>query len=329
MATPQRPSTLPAPRAGGVCRALARRLGWELGRLCAHTPFAWRHGLAQRVADDFLQRPSPQQHHLLTNLRLCFPDMTNQARDELARLNATETVLAAMNQYRCWSLSAAQMRDQVVVDNLSLMHRLRREGPLLLVCPHFLGMEFAVTRLGLEGLMTVVYDRHAQADYERWRQRMRGRLGPCDFIPVGAPLRPLLRGLQRGTPALLLPDLDMRQPQGNFFSPFFGIPAATVRTTAWCVAKTAATVVPVSVRREQGDRFVATLHEPVSQLNADINLGTHRIHAAIEGLVRATPAQYWWAQPRFATRPPGEPDLYASAAAAAGTPAAATHLATR
>lgn len=309
-----------------VWRALTRRLGWELGRLCGHTPFAWRHGLAQRVADDFLQRPSPQRHYLLTNMRLCFPELPGQQREELARLNATETVLAALNQYRCWALSAAQMRQHVVVDNLSLLHRLRREGPLLMMCPHFLGMEFAVTRLGLEGLMTVVYDRHAQADYERWRQRMRGRLGPCHFIPVGAPLRPLLRGLQAGTPALLLPDLDMRQPHGNFFSPFFGIAAATVRTTAWCAAKGGATVVPVSVRREQGDHFVATLHEPVSGLGADINAGTHRINAVIEALVRATPAQYWWAQPRFATRPSGEADLYASAVNPA--PAAATHLAT-
>jgi hypothetical protein len=35
--------------------------------------------------------------------------------------------------------------------------------------------------------------------------------------------------------------------------------------------------------------------------------------------VRAAPSQYWWAQPRFATRPPGQPPLYGQDSAASGT----------
>jgi Kdo2-lipid IVA lauroyltransferase/acyltransferase len=302
----------PAPRAP-VLAGLRRRAGWEAARLWGRMPFAWRHATARRVGDFFLQQPSLDREFLLTNLTLCFPELSPAQREELARVNATEMVLAAMNQYRCWALSAAQMRAHVSVDNLSLVHTLRRHGPLMMLCPHFLGMEFAVTRLGLEGLMSVVYDRSRQADFEVWRQKMRARLGPCQFIPVGAPMRPLLRGLQTGTPALLLPDLDMG-PHGAVFAPFFGIPAATVRTAAWCAAKTGAAVLPVSVQRVQGDEFLATVHAPITGLGFDVDAGTHRINASIEALVRAAPSQYWWAQPRFATRPAGEAALYSAAA---------------
>ncbi len=302
-----------------------RRWGWHAARLWGRMPFAWRFAVARRLGDWFLRLDSVERDYLLTNLGLCFADLTATQRDELARLNAVETVLAAMNQYRCWALSLAQIRRDVSIENVATLHAASQRGPVVVICPHFLGAEFAIFRLGIEfasmrpgldGRMNVVYDPSREPDFEAWRQSMRLRLGPCHFTAAGASLRPLLRGLQNGTPVVLLPDLDMG-PEGSVFVPFFGVEAATVRTAAWCAAKTGASIVPVSIRRLGGDRFVATVQPPVQQLGSDINDGTRRISAAIEAMVREAPHTYWWAQARFATRPRGEPPLYGGAATAA------------
>ena len=69
-------------------------------------------------------------------------------------------------------------------------------------------------------------------------------------------------------------------------------------------------VLPVSVRRSTAGQFVATLHEPLAGLTHDVVAGTHRVNEATEALVRAAPARYDWAQPRFATRRGGEPALH-------------------
>jgi Kdo2-lipid IVA lauroyltransferase/acyltransferase len=298
-----------------------RRWGWQLGRLWGRMPFAWRLATARRLAGWFLRLPSVERDHLLTNLRLCFADLTATQRDELARVNALETVLAAMNQYRLWALSLSQIRRDVSIQNAATLHAACQRGPVIVVCPHFLGAEFAIFRLGIEfdsmrpgldGRMNVVYEPYPEPDFEAWRQRMRLRLGPCQFTAVGAPLRPLLRGLQGGTPVVLLPDLDMG-PTGALFVPFFGVPAATVRTAAWCAAKTGASVIPVSIHRTTGDHFVLTVQPAVQQLGSDIDDGTRRISAAIETLVREAPHLYWWAQPRFATRPAGQTSPYGHA----------------
>jgi Kdo2-lipid IVA lauroyltransferase/acyltransferase len=325
MDTPTSQADAGSPR---LLRAEAGRFwrpwGWQAARLWGRMPFAWRLAVARRLGDWFLRLESVERDYLLTNLSLCFADLTATQRDELARLNTVETVLAAMNQYRCWALSLSQIRRDVCLENVATLHEASQRGPVVVVCPHFLGAEFAIFRLGIEfasmrpglaGMMNVVYDPSREPDFEAWRQAMRLRLGPCQFTAAGNSLRPLLRGLQNRTPVVLLPDLDMG-PQGSVFVPFFGVEAATVRTAAWCAAKTGASIIPVSIRRTAGDHFVATVQPPVQQLGSDINDGTRRISAAIETMVREAPHLYWWAQARFATRPGGEPAFYGAAATA-------------
>jgi Kdo2-lipid IVA lauroyltransferase/acyltransferase len=326
MDTLSRQAPVGSPRARSKASSFWSRLGWQLARMWGRMPFAWRLATSRQLAHWFLRLASVERDYLLTNLRLCFPDMAAHQREELARLNALETVLAAMNQYRCWALSLSQIRRDVSIQNVAALHDASLRGPVIVVCPHFLGAEFAVFRLGIEfadmglgpdGAMNVVYDPYREPDFDAWRQGMRLRLGPCRFTAVGAPLRPLLRGLQNRTPVVLLPDLDMGSA-GSVFVPFFGVQAATVRTAAWCAAKTGASVVPVSIRRTTGDRFLLTVQPAVQQLSSDLDDSTQRINAAIETMVREAPHMYWWSQPRFATRPAGQSSPYVQAGPTSG-----------
>ena len=253
--------------------------------------------------------PSPGLELLLTNLQLCLPEWSPAERVALFTGNATETMFAFVDQFRCWSLSERELRAEVSIENLSNLELARRRGPVVLLCPHFLGAEFAVHRIALETGVAVVYTAAPHPLFDALRLRARERFGLYRFIRYGDSMLPLVREMRRHTPVLLMSDLDLGAP-GSIFSPFFGQPAATTTGPARRAARFGATIIPVSVKRIEGGRYITTLYPPVEGMDADIEAGTARINAVIERLVRDNPFQYWWSQPRFARRPEGVPPVY-------------------
>jgi Kdo2-lipid IVA lauroyltransferase/acyltransferase len=290
--------------------ALRSRLAWALACRSARLPMGWRWALAERLGRNSLESNAVTAEVMRANLALCFPQWSALQCQEMLRINARETFFAAIDQFRSWALTREQLIEQVAVDNIGLLRDLRGQGPVVFLCPHFLGMEFACQRLGLEISCMLLYGPSPRPDFDALRQRARARFGTAQMVTMGSPMISVLRRLRAGTPLLLLPDLDLG-PRGSVFCSFFGQQACTNRTAAWAAARTGAAVVPLSVRRtEGGGRYVLTFHTPVTNLDSDIDAGTQRINATIEALVRNNPQQYWWAQPRFATRPPGEMSLY-------------------
>jgi Kdo2-lipid IVA lauroyltransferase/acyltransferase len=289
--------------------AVRTRLAWALACRGARLPMDWRWALAERLGRASLESNAVTAEVTGANLALCFPQWSAQQCQDMLRANASETFFSAIDQFRSWTLTREQLLEQVTVDNIALLRDLKGQGPVVFLCPHFLGMEFACQRLGLEISCMLLYGPSPRPDFDALRQRARARFGTAQMVAMGSPMISVLRRLRAGTPLLLLPDLDLG-PRGSVFCSFFGQQACTNRTAAWAAARTGATVVPLSVRRAEGGRYALTLHPPVAGLDGDIDAGTQRINATIEALVRNNPQQYWWAQPRFATRPPGEMSLY-------------------
>ena len=302
----------PQPPPSGLAIPFVPRVAWRLAGLASRLPFRWRWRLAQHLAERSMSGPSPGLELLLSNLQLCLPDWSPEQRVDLFTGNATETIFAFLDQFRCWSLSERELRAEVSIENLSILESARRSGPVVLICPHFLGAEFAGHRIGLETRGALVYTAAPHPTFDALRQRARERFGTCRSIRLGGSMLPLVREMRRNQPVLLLPDLDFGAP-GSIFTPFFGQPAATTTGPAWCAARFGATIVPVSVRRIDGGPYITTLHPPVEGMGSDIEAGTARINAVIEALVRDNPVQYWWSQPRFARRPEGAAAVYSPA----------------
>jgi Kdo2-lipid IVA lauroyltransferase/acyltransferase len=288
---------------------MGSRLAWALACGGARLPFGVRWALAERMARALLRADTPPAELMRTNLALCFPQWSEQQRQDMLRANASEMFFAAIDQFRSWCLTREQLVKQVAVENIALLLQLRHRGPLVFLCPHFLAMEFACQRLGLEIGCMLLYRPSPLPDFEALRQRARMRFGTAQMVALGSPMVGVVRRLRAGTPLLMLPDLDLGA-KSDIFCSFFGQQASTNRTAAWCAARTGAAVVPLSVRRAEGGRYVLSVHPPITGLNGDIDAGTQRINTTIEALVRHDPQQYWWAQPRFATRPPGALPLY-------------------
>jgi len=182
--------------------------------------------------------------------------------------------------------------------------------PVILLAPHFIGLNMGGIRVAYQFPGTAsVYSRQKNPVLDRIFLKARSRFGAPRLVSRQEGLRSIIRVIKSGKPFYFLPDMDFG-PRDAIFSPFFGVPAATITTLPRLAKLTGAAVMPL-VTRQVGEGYVARLYPawkdyPSGDLEADVR----RMNAFIEDRVREMPEQYFWAHKRFKTRPPGEPSPY-------------------
>ncbi|HUP28919.1 MAG TPA: lipid A biosynthesis acyltransferase, partial [Usitatibacter sp.] len=182
--------------------------------------------------------------------------------------------------------------------------------PVIAMAPHFIGLNMGGIRVAYEYPGTAsVYSRQKNPVLERIFLKARTRFGNPHLVSRQEGLRSIVRAIKGGKPFYFLPDMDFGI-RDAIFSPFFGVPTATITALPRLAKLTGARVIPV-ITRQEGDHYVARFYPawedyPTGDLEADVR----RMNAFIEDRVREMPEQYFWAHKRFKTRPPGEPSPY-------------------
>jgi KDO2-lipid IV(A) lauroyltransferase len=243
------------------------------------------------------------------NLALCFPGMPEHERVAMARRhfrllgrNALELSLLV------WG-SEKQLLQLVRIENIELLHA-ERGKPLIVFAPHFIGLNMGGVRVAHELPRSgSIYSRQKNPVLDRifWRARM--RFGEPVLVSRQEGLRGAIRILRSGKAFYFLPDMDFGR-RDAIFTPFFGVPAATITALPRLARLGRAAVMPI-VTRQEGDGYVARIYPKWEDYpTGDIETDVRRMNAFIEERIREMPAQYFWAHKRFKTRPPGEPSPY-------------------
>lgn len=249
------------------------------------------------------------------NLKLCFPDLPVSGIDALARRHFQLLGQSVVDRGLCWFGSRQAILDTVRISGLERLETLlRNETPIILLAPHFIGLDAAATRLTLFlNESATLYTPQSDPDVDRLVREGRGRFNQVHLISRKDGVRGLIRHLRRGIPVYYLPDMDFGR-QGAIFPPFFGVPAATLTTTAQIAGAWKAAVVPIVSRLDPDTGlYHVDVLEPLDAFPGDDNLeaATARLNLLIESWVRPDPAQYYWVHRRFKTRPVlGEPKFY-------------------
>jgi len=247
---------------------------------------------------------------VLTNLRLCFPDLREAQRVQLARNHFAVFTRSLLEHGILWWGSRERVLGMVRVEGLE--HWLAvRERPVIWLSPHFVGLDMGGIRLTAEFPLVSVYSKQKNPAFDAVLLHGRTRLGPTELYSRQDGIRPVAKAIKKGLPFYYLPDMDFGE-RDSMFVPFFGVPAATITGLARIAAMTGAVVVPaVTTQLPGGDGYVLRFypawdHYPGGDLAAD----TRRMNAFIEERVREMPEQYYWLHKRFKTRPPGEQKIY-------------------
>ena len=241
------------------------------------------------------------------NLEKCFPHMHTAERERLARAAFRAFCRGFVDRAVMWWAPPERLKRMVRVAGLE---HLDAAGPrVVLLAPHFAGVEAAGIRLSIDRDMASLYQH--QKDPVVDRQLLKGRTRfRRNIVSRQQGLRKVLRWINAGIPFYYLPDLDFGR-KGTTFVPFFGVPAATAVGLSYIARTTGAAVVPCVARMLPAGGYVAQLYPAWTDFpSGDEVADARRMMAFIEERVLEMPEQYHWMHKRFKTRPEGEPRFY-------------------
>lgn len=255
---------------------------------------------------------APRRRVVLTNLRLCFPNLPEEERKAMAKEHFALLGRSLMERGIVWFGSKERIRNMVRVEGVEHILKLQAEGrPVLLLAPHFLGLDVGGTRLTLECDMVSIYQPQRDKVVDRWLLHGRSRFGKQLLLPRNESIRGTIKAMKAGMPFYYLPDMDHGE-RDSVFVPFFGVQAATLTGLSRFAKMAGATVVPAITRMLPGGKgYVVEIGEPWADFpTMDLEVDARRMNAYIEDRVLTMPPQYYWVHKRFKTRPAGEPGFY-------------------
>lgn len=272
-------------------------------------PQARRTRLAHAIGDALFRLIFPRRRVALANLRACFPDLSEAERKRIARDCFRNVARALLDHAVLARGSRAEIARYVRAQGLQHLHAAANR-PLILIAPHFAGLNAGGIRIGAEVPAVSIYARQRNAAWDEWLRAIRGRFNdPVLIAREGFDLRAAIRAMKDGRPFYYLPDQDYGA-QHSIFVPFFGLPAATIPMVARLAKMTGAKVV-MAVTEMTADGYVLHLEPPWQDFpGASVEEDTARMNREIERWVRRMPDQYLWLHKRFKSRPPGAAPIY-------------------
>jgi KDO2-lipid IV(A) lauroyltransferase len=252
----------------------------------------------------------PRRRVTLINLRLCFPELDEQERRRLARAHFKVYARSFLDRFVFWSADPRTIERLCRLEGLEHLQALSAaRQPVIVLAPHFMGIDAGGIRLLLEQPMASMYAPQRSRVLTEAMTAGRERLG-ATMIARREGVRPLVRWLRAGGVLHYSPDMDLGRREAMFV-PFFGVPAATVTALPRLARAAGAAILPM-VTEMTADGYVARIHPPwiLSADDDDPLPLLLRMNRFIESEVRRMPQQYLWSHRRFKTRPQGESNPY-------------------
>lgn len=244
------------------------------------------------------------------NLKLCFPQMSDAARQQLVRAHFKMFLRGLIERSILWWSSAARINSLIRVEGIEHFEALKGQ-PMILLTPHFVGMDVGGQWVAQRADTVCMYANQKSLYLTRLLKEKRARFGNQHLYSRQQGLRPILKGMRDNLPFIYPPDQDQGVKDGAFI-PFFGVPAATMTSLPRIAQMTGAKVVPSITRVLPGGAgYVLTFYPAWENYpSGDDIADARRMNEFIEQRVLEMPEQYFWLHKRFKTRPEGDTKFY-------------------
>lgn len=281
---------------------------WIL-RALGYLPLSWLRRLGAGLGMLLWWLIPSRRRVVQTNLRLCFPHLSEAEREVLVRQTFVYFTQAWLDRGWLWHRSAACVQARLRITGE--VAALQEKTPTVLFAPHFVGLDAGAAALmqQLQLTLATIFMPQSNAVVDDWVARGRERFGKVRLFRREDGIKPVVSAVRQGALLYLLPDMNFG-PSESVFVPFYGVSAATVPSLSRFAKLARARVVPI-VTRLTDTGYDVEIHAawedfPTDDAVADTALMNRRL----EALINTMPAQYFWVHKRFKTRPPGEPNFY-------------------
>jgi Kdo2-lipid IVA lauroyltransferase/acyltransferase len=279
--------------------------------LFSQLPYRLQYFSAQLLSPLLLNNKK-RIHWARTNIRLCFPHLSEAEREKLLKDNIFSTCMAAFETGIAWFWPKWRLRKLFTIYGLEHIRQVQDQGQgALLLSLHFTHLDIGSAMLGVYVNYDGMYTPHKNPVFD-YMQKIR-REGYCKGGVAFSreDVRTMISQLRKGRFIWYAPDRDLGR-KVSVFVPFFGIPAATVTATAQFARLGRARIIPFTQHRlPNGKGYELVIHPPFDNYpTEDAIADTLRVNQFIEQEILKQPEQYLWVQPRFRTRPEGEKSVY-------------------
>ncbi len=248
-----------------------------------------------------------------TNLRICFPELSADQRQDLARSSLRHTGQTLMEIPLMWEWPVQNCLDLIrEIEGEHLVEEVMAKGKgLVLLAPHLGNWELTGLYFSSRYKMAALYSPPHIREFEDYMIRVRGRIGSELVRGDRRGLARLITLLREGGVAGILPDQSPRA-KGVAHAPFFGLNVRTMTLVSKLLQKSGATPLMVfSERLKEGKGFKLVIRKCEPDLDAqDPVIATSALNLSIEHCVREIPEQYQWEYKRFRHLTPGTPNPY-------------------
>jgi KDO2-lipid IV(A) lauroyltransferase len=252
-----------------------------------------------------------------TNLRIAFPEKTDDDRAELLRecFNGLGRQLGLFSQFA--TRPQADLQNLIEVQGLEHLEtaKAHMSSGLILITAHLGAWELTSFGPSLFGHpFSFLVRRIDNPKIEDLIDRVRTRFGNLTIDKLSA-ARSMLKLLRDKGVLGLLPDLNTLDAEAIFVD-FFGVPAATNFVLAKLALRTNSPIIPIFAPwSEEKRKYLLIIGPPVpiqrtGDEDLDVRQLTTTLSQLIENTIRRYPGQWLWIHKRWKTRPKGDPAIY-------------------
>ncbi len=246
------------------------------------------------------------------NLKLCFPEWSEEKRNQVLRANFYHMACLFLEYSICWYGSRERISRLVSYENKHYLDEALAQGKyIILLYPHFTAFEMGGYKINQDVPFVSMYSHQKNKVIDEKIFHYRHRYNNVHLVSRQEGFRSLIKTIKKHpeAPLVYLPDQDFGG-KDSIFIKFFGMTTATIPGLSKLARLVNAVVIPlVSVR--VGNRFKLVFSPPWENFpTQDEQHDTQRMNDFIEEQVRIYPEQYFWLHKRFKTRPEGEEKIY-------------------
>ena len=246
--------------------------------------------------------PNSAKNNTKVNLKLCFPNMSEQEIKLLTRESLKETSKNLLESGKSWiTYPKTGVNNIIKVEGMKLVSEsLIQDKGVILFTSHLGNIEILISFLAENFKCTIPYTPAKIDALDDLMKQARLSMGAEMVRADSGGVKSALKALSGGEVIIMASDQVPKKNNG-IISNFFGIPALSVSLISSLAIRTKSPCHSVScIRLKRGKGYRIIFSERLDKLNIlDLQEGVNLMNAELEECIMKAPEQYAWEYKRF------------------------------